>query len=408
MRWLLLDNIVREYWASWHMNKTNLFILFPVLFGIHSFAQQPSTPDAKAGSAKQLKLECRLLEMSSLQADVLETRILQSNGTPSVSSGGLDKILLGCYPKVLSNLTLALESGKRNAVKQNIKDVEMRTLVLKVLKGVNPNLVSGAGVRSTGDSLEAEAILGADGTICDLNLVFQKVEVHKSQSFGREKVSTGFSLLNGLPVVLGRSDSGGISNVMVAQGTWPQTTSSTWPKIFRPYIRAQIFTVPQMVDADATKLKDDPKALAAWLRQRGTYSGVLGVISASGKRSTFEHVEELPFRTGGDGGNGIEWLNYGSSLEAEIIMGATGQLSVNASLKSAPYDKPAPTTEVNAEKEILKCKVNFTCGLGEALAFPCDKVDTVNTVSGTVSKFVLFQVFDLGSPLAAPKPLGKP
>ena len=124
--------------------------LFIALLAFQVTSPQPNALGAEPEAAKQIKLECRLLEMSSQQADIMESKILQFKDAP-VSNEILNKILKGYSAKTVCRLALSLESGKRGT--------------------------AGDQQNTRGD-LEAEVVVSpADDSVCNINLAFRMIGI---------------------------------------------------------------------------------------------------------------------------------------------------------------------------------------------------------------------------------------
>jgi hypothetical protein len=279
---------------------------------------------------KQIKVECRLLEMPSKQADYVEKTLLQWNANPTEQTKALDSILWGMGAKEIAEISGTAERGKNisisnndhsdlrdklrgkhrfftvntpsaerpDAFTQNVQQYE--EMVPHLAHGIDP--AQSSGVMGIGESLTFEAVVSPDGLFCDLGLNFQKILAHDANHrFEAARAKGNFFAWNGLPVLVGRRDYAGAAELLVGRVSWASATGASkkapsgtaFP--LQTYVSAKVFSIPQGLTAEAAKLKDDPKALAVWLQKHGTCEAMLATAGKSGRKLSFGHGDEEGF-----------------------------------------------------------------------------------------------------------------
>jgi hypothetical protein len=331
----------------------------------------PSTPVIPGN----ITLEYSLVEMPSGQANAVEAVLQRWLANPAEQMRQLDFILNGAGVKRIASLSGISSSGQRATIQNMDKPI------FAIPYGANPATWPRQQTWNVGDSLEFEAVQGADGRICDVRSVFIRTRAHDgNHSIDSVKPTTSFSALNGLPILVARRDFGTSAELLLAKVTWASPVGASpaggQSMPLQVYTRARIAVVSHMVAKEADKIKDDPKALAEWLKKRGTTRALVAVTTKSGQRAAFEHTDQEFFLT--QGGTANESYNLGTVIAVEPTIGPDGKtVAINADVTC--YQPKNASALSNSEITGRYMKTNaredkgrqMTIAYGESAAIPC-------------------------------------
>ncbi len=339
-----------------------------------------SPPASPAASEKQqawrsptVNVECSLVEMPSGLADAVESASLRWILNPPEQARQVDAILNGAGVKRIEILNCAGKSGQRSVIANLAR----------------PLIYATGARRNIGATFEIEPTVGSDNFTCDLNCVFQRVQVRDGPSqLETVKPTTSVTTFNGLPVVLARRDFGHDAELVIAKATWGD------PTVARPaaggllpmnvHVRAKVVSVSAAIASEADKIRDNPKALADWLKKRGATQAVIGITTKSGQRAVFEHVFEERFLFPN---NTYETYNIGTEIEVEPIMGPDNRtMDLVANVKccqpkdsggllgspiSGRYIHTEPAGVAVGNPNNAQRRKTLTIADGESAAIPC-------------------------------------
>ncbi len=227
------------------------------------------------GEATPIDLECLLIELPSPLADAVVSTSLSQILNLSEKIRQLDGILNGAGIKRIATLSCTGKSGYREFISNLAKP--------------------GANI---GESFEVQPTVAPDNFTCDLNCVFSRIQ-ERDAPYRLEtlKATTSVATVNSLPVVLARRDFGHAAELVILKASWGDTTTTRLaPRVMWviPHVRARVVSVSPSVVSEADKIRDNPKALADWLKKRGTTQATIGITSRFGQRAVFEHVYLYP------------------------------------------------------------------------------------------------------------------
>ena len=361
----------------------------------------------KVEPPKQIKVECRLLEMPSKQADYVETTLLQWNANPAEQSKALDSILWGMGAKEIAEISGTAESGKDISISKNdhsdlwnklrgkhpfftvstppattpdafTQEVQQwEEMVPNVAHGVDSTQVS--TIKSIGESLKFEAVVSPDGQFCNLGLEFGKSLTRDANHRFEEFSEKGnVAAWNALPVLVGRRDYAGTAELLVARVSWASTagTSKNAPSGTalppQAYVRAKVISIPRGLTAEAAKLKDDPKALAVWLQKQGTCEALLATSGKSGQKLSFRHGDIEGFLYNPK--YPPLWTSSSNlSIEVEPLIDPAGNtVTIQGRVRGFPSkgESGARNSPI-AGRDIRSGGVTLKISAGETAAVPC-------------------------------------
>lgn len=261
-----------------------LALPFCAAFALH--AAEPTE-----NSAKQIKVEVRLLEMSPRQADLVEQTLLRWSVRPADQGAQLDQLLWGNGAKKITELIGVGDSGKRTSANNGITQVSMRAREEAV--GAD------SAKYNVGDALEFQGALGPGDGECDVTLSFNRRIQLDDFRLESCKYTGTVRFFHGLPVMLGRRDFGATATVLVARVSWPapirRPASLNAPSPIN--VHAIAYKLPPSLLDEATKRQAAPRAFAEWLKKRGNPLAVVAVATRSGQRTSFDYVVQDRFLT---------------------------------------------------------------------------------------------------------------
>jgi hypothetical protein len=281
----------------------------------------PAGPSVSKESdkSKQIKVECRILEMPSRQADDVEETLLRWSGNPVEQTGELDSMLWGMRADKTIETSGTAESGNTGKAENRKGAVQL------VPHGVDPTQWHGVTFY-LGEFLDFSPVLSLDVSTCDVNLNFRKSKFPMEECV---KSICKFRAFNGLPVLLGRRDFGKGAELMVARVSWTGTSTvlagQAKSSLAQIYLRAQLFNVPRLLTGEAAKFKDDPTALAGWVKKCGTSQALVVLPVKFSQRQSFSHRDEDYYIVDNWPGHAESFTTTGASLDvAGLVSGSAG------------------------------------------------------------------------------------
>jgi hypothetical protein len=322
------------------------------------------------------------VELSSGLANTVETLLLQWIADPSEQARQVDAILHGAGVKWITTLSSSANAGERSVAENLGKPV------MTVPLGANPTTWPPTK-RIIGDRLTYYAYVSPDSKSCDVQCVFDRVrESDGAWKLERLFTTTTFRALNGLPVLLARRDFGSVAELVIAKATWglPPTTRPVAGNAMpmRVYVRARVVAVSPAFAHEADKVKDNPKALADWLKRRGTTQATIGITTNSGVQADFTHCFEEEFLQPDNSGL---WYNIGTEIEVVPVIESDGNtMDLTATVKSyqledtgrllkglttGRYLHSNPTGISLENPDHAQRPKTLTIAAGESAAIPC-------------------------------------